>query len=171
MLQANYWRFNFSATCSAIGAICFRSSVYYSSVQLAASPPATTSTGALGKYDFMNAKTWFGMDFPKCLTYVARRPGAFFSRSTRGAIFGPPGCGTSSLAMGSAASSSSLSCPQLLTVFIQLLQRFIAVDKVTIRGDPKLYVHITLMGQLLIIVLKYLTGILLSVEEILHIDF
>jgi hypothetical protein len=73
--------------------------------------------------------------------------------------------------MGSAASSSSLSCPQLLTVFIQLLQRFIAVDKVTIRGDPKLYVHITLMGQLLIIVLKYLTGILLSVEEILHIDF
>jgi hypothetical protein len=27
------------------------------------------------------------------------------------------------------------------------------------------------MGQLLIIVFKYLTGILLSVEEILHIDF
>jgi hypothetical protein len=74
--------------------------------------------------------------------------------------------------MGSAASSSAFELPlQLLTVFIQLLQRFIAVDKVTIRGDPKLYVHITLMGQLLIIVLKYLTGILLSVEEILHIDF
>jgi hypothetical protein len=49
---------------------------------------------------------------------------------------------------------------QLLTIFIQLLQRFIAVDKVTIRGDPKLHVHITLMGQLLIIVLKYLAGIL-----------
>jgi hypothetical protein len=32
-------------------------------------------------------------------------------------------------------------------------------------------VHITLMGQLLIIVLKYLAGILLSVEEILYIDF
>jgi hypothetical protein len=31
-------------------------------------------------------------------------------------------------------------------------------------------VHITLMGQLLIIVLKYLAGILLSVEEVLHID-
>jgi hypothetical protein len=40
-----------------------------------------------------------------------------------------------------------------------------------IRGDPKLHVHITLMGQLLIIVLKYLVGILLSVEEILHINF
>jgi hypothetical protein len=60
---------------------------------------------------------------------------------------------------------------QLLAVFIQLLQRFITVNKVTIRDDLKLHVHITLMGQLLIIVLKYLTGILLSVEEILHIDF
>jgi hypothetical protein len=53
--------------------------------------------------------------------------------------------------------------PQLLAVFTKLLQRFIAVDKVTIRGDPKLHVHITLMGQLLIIVFKYLAGILLSV--------
>jgi hypothetical protein len=67
-LQDNHWRFNFFATCSVIGAICSRSSVYYSSVHLAASPPATTSTGALGKYDLMNAKTWFGMDFVKCLT-------------------------------------------------------------------------------------------------------
>jgi hypothetical protein len=31
--------------------------------------------------------------------------------------------------------------------------------------------RIALMGQLLIIVLKYLTGILLPVEEILHVDF
>jgi hypothetical protein len=31
-------------------------------------------------------------------------------------------------------------------------------------------VHITLMGQLLIFVLKYLAGILLSVEEVLHVD-
>jgi hypothetical protein len=53
----DYWRFSFSATCSAIGAICSRSSEYCSSVQLAASPPATTSTRALGKYDFMYAKT------------------------------------------------------------------------------------------------------------------
>jgi hypothetical protein len=59
--------------------------------------------------------------------------------------------------------------PQLLTVFVELLQRFIAIDKVTIRADPKLHVHITLMGQLLIIILKYLAGILLSVEEVLHI--
>jgi hypothetical protein len=60
--------------------------------------------------------------------------------------------------------------PQPLAVFILLLQRFIAVDKVTIRGDPNLHVRITLMGHLLIIVLKYLTGIRLSVEEVLHID-
>jgi hypothetical protein len=46
--------------------------------------------------------------------------------------------------------------PQPLAVFVELLQRFIAVDKVTIRGDPKLHVRITLMGQLLIIILKYL---------------
>jgi hypothetical protein len=59
---------------------------------------------------------------------------------------------------------------QLLAVFTKLLQRFIAVDKVTIRVDPKLHVHITLMGQLLIIILKYLVGIFLSVEEILHIS-
>jgi hypothetical protein len=58
---------------------------------------------------------------------------------------------------------------QLLAVFFKLLQRFIAVDKVTVRGDSKLHMRTTLMGQLLIIILKYLTGILLSVEEILHI--
>jgi hypothetical protein len=60
---------------------------------------------------------------------------------------------------------------QLLAIFAKLLQRFIAVDKVTIRGDPKLHVHIALMGRLLKIVLKYLVGIFLSVEEILHVDF
>jgi hypothetical protein len=59
--------------------------------------------------------------------------------------------------------------PQLLVVFVELLQRFIAVDKVTVRGNPKLHVRTTLMVQLLIIILKYLAGILLSVEEILHI--
>jgi hypothetical protein len=32
-----------------------------------------------------------GIDFAKCFTYVARRPGASLSRSTIGAIFGPPG--------------------------------------------------------------------------------
>jgi hypothetical protein len=67
--------------------------------------------GALGKYDFMYAKTWFGIKFAKCLTYVARCPGASFKRSTSGAIFGPPRCGTSSLAKGSAATSSSFNWP------------------------------------------------------------
>jgi hypothetical protein len=32
-----------------------------------------------------------GMDFDRCFTYVARRPGASFNRSTNGAILGPPG--------------------------------------------------------------------------------
>jgi hypothetical protein len=31
--------------------------------------------------------------------------------------------------------------------------------------------HIAIMGQLLIIVLMYLAGIFLPVEEILHVDF
>jgi hypothetical protein len=61
--------------------------------------------------------------------------------------------------------------PQLLAIFVLLLQRFIAVDKITIRGNPKLHVLIALVGQLLIIILKYLAGILLPVEEILHVEF
>jgi hypothetical protein len=60
--------------------------------------------------------------------------------------------------------------PQLLAVFTKLLQRFIAFDKVTVRGDPKLHVRTTLMGQVLIIILKYLAGIFLSVVEFLHIS-
>jgi hypothetical protein len=59
---------------------------------------------------------------------------------------------------------------QLLAVFTKLLQRFIAVDKVTVRGDLKLHVRTTLTGHLLIIVLKYLAGVFLSVEEVLHIS-
>jgi hypothetical protein len=47
-------------------------------VQLAASPPATTSTGAFGKYDFMKASTWFGVDFcdnpPRKVPYYRLRP-------------------------------------------------------------------------------------------------
>jgi hypothetical protein len=64
----DYWRFNFSATCPAMGAIYSSSSAYYSSVQLVASQPATTSTGAFGKYNFMKARTWLVIDFAKYLT-------------------------------------------------------------------------------------------------------
>jgi hypothetical protein len=60
---------------------------------------------------------------------------------------------------------------QLLAIFVQLLQRFVAIDKITERGNPKLHVLIVLMGQPLIIILKYLAGIILPVEEILHVDF
>jgi hypothetical protein len=31
-------------------------------------PPATTSTGAFGKYDFMKAKTCLGIDLSMCFT-------------------------------------------------------------------------------------------------------
>jgi hypothetical protein len=51
-----------------MGAICSSSSAYCSSVQLAASPPATTSTGAFGKYYFMKARTRLVIDFARCLT-------------------------------------------------------------------------------------------------------
>jgi hypothetical protein len=64
----DYWRLSFSATCSAMGAIYSSSSAYCPSVQLAASPLATMSTGAFGKYDFMKERTWFGIDFAKCFT-------------------------------------------------------------------------------------------------------
>jgi hypothetical protein len=61
--------------------------------------------------------------------------------------------------------------PQLVTILVQLLQRFVVVDKITILGNPKLDVLIALISQLLIIILKYLAGLLLPVEEILHVDF
>jgi hypothetical protein len=60
---------------------------------------------------------------------------------------------------------------QLLAVLVKLQQRFVVVDEVTIRGNSKLHVLITLVSQLLIVIFKYLTGLLLSVEEVLHVDF
>jgi hypothetical protein len=59
--------------------------------------------------------------------------------------------------------------PQLLTVLVQLLQEFVAVDEVTIGGNMKLHVLVALVGKLLIIGLKYLAGLLLPLEEILQI--
>jgi hypothetical protein len=59
--------------------------------------------------------------------------------------------------------------PQVLVVFVKLLQRFIAVDKVTIRGFSGLHVLDALIRQLLIFILKYLSGILLSVDDVLQI--
>jgi hypothetical protein len=53
--------------------------------------------------------------------------------------------------------------PLLLAIFVQLLQRFVAVDKITIRGNPKLHVFIALVSQLLIIIFKYLAGLFLLV--------
>jgi hypothetical protein len=59
---------------------------------------------------------------------------------------------------------------QLLIVFVQLLQRLIAVHRVTIRGFAKLHVINAHMGQLLILILKYLTGVLLPVHNVLQIS-
>jgi hypothetical protein len=53
---------------------------------------------------------------------------------------------------------------QPIAIFVELLQRFIAVHKVTIRGFTKLHVLDALMRQLLIFIFKYLSGILLSVD-------
>lgn len=105
-----YWRFNLSVTCSMMGPSSSIRALYCSSVQFAASPPTTTSTGAFREYDFMKASTWSGIGFTKCLMYIAKCPVASFSLSTRGAILGLPRCGTNNLAMGSAASSCSFSC-------------------------------------------------------------
>jgi hypothetical protein len=61
--------------------------------------------------------------------------------------------------------------PQLLAVLVQLLQGFVAVDEVTIEDNAQLHVLIALISQLLVVILKYLTGLLLPVEEVLHVDF
>jgi hypothetical protein len=59
---------------------------------------------------------------------------------------------------------------QLLAIFIELLQRFIAVHnhKITVRGFMK-HVLDALMRQLLIFIFKYLSGILFSVDDVLQI--
>jgi hypothetical protein len=59
---------------------------------------------------------------------------------------------------------------QLLAIFVELLQRFIAVHKIMVRGFTKLHVLDALMRQLLIFIFKYLSGILLSVDDVLQID-
>jgi hypothetical protein len=61
--------------------------------------------------------------------------------------------------------------PQLLAILIQLLQGFVAVDEVTVRGNSELHMLVAFVSQLLIIIFKYLSGLLLPVEEILHVDF
>jgi hypothetical protein len=58
---------------------------------------------------------------------------------------------------------------QLLSIFIELLQRFIVVHKVTVRGFSKLHVLNALMRQLLIFIFKYLSDILFSVDDVLQI--
>jgi hypothetical protein len=47
------------------------------------------------------------------------------------------------------------------------LQRLIAVDKVTVRGLSELHVLDALIRQLLIFILKYLSGIVLSADDVL----
>jgi hypothetical protein len=59
--------------------------------------------------------------------------------------------------------------PQRLAIFIQLLQQFVAVDEITVRSNPKLHALLTLEGKFLTVKLEYLAGLLLPVEEVLHI--
>jgi hypothetical protein len=59
--------------------------------------------------------------------------------------------------------------PQRLVVLVQLLQRFVAVDEVTIGSDAKLHVLVALEGKFFIVKLEYLAGLLFPVEEVLHV--
>jgi hypothetical protein len=59
--------------------------------------------------------------------------------------------------------------PKRLTVLVQLLQRFVAVDEITIGSNAKLHVLVALEGKFLIVKLEYLAGLLLPVEEVLHV--
>jgi hypothetical protein len=59
--------------------------------------------------------------------------------------------------------------PQRLAVLVQLLQRFVVVDEITIGSNAKLHVIVALEGKLFIVKLEYLAGLLLPVEEVLHV--
>jgi hypothetical protein len=54
----------------------------------------------LGKVRLHEGEHLVGIDFSKCLTYIANCPRASSSKSKRGAISGPSGRGTNNLAMG-----------------------------------------------------------------------
>jgi hypothetical protein len=58
---------------------------------------------------------------------------------------------------------------QLLAIYIEFLQRFLAVHKITVRGFTKLHVLDAFMRLLLIFIFKYLSGILFSVDDVLQI--
>jgi hypothetical protein len=58
---------------------------------------------------------------------------------------------------------------KLLAVFIELLQRFITIDKVMIRGFMELHVRDTLMVQLGVLMLKYLSFVKLTVHDVLEV--
>jgi hypothetical protein len=58
--------------------------------------------------------------------------------------------------------------PQRLAILVQLLQRFVAVDEIPVKSNPKLHVLVALEGKFLIVKLEYLAGLLLPVEEVLH---
>jgi hypothetical protein len=59
--------------------------------------------------------------------------------------------------------------PQPFAIFIELLQIFKAVHRITARGFSKLHVLDALLRQLLIFIFKYLSGILFSIDDVLQI--
>jgi hypothetical protein len=58
---------------------------------------------------------------------------------------------------------------QPLAVSIEFLQGLITVYKITISGFMKLHVMNTLMSQLFVLILKYLSGIYLPVHDFLQV--
>jgi hypothetical protein len=119
----------------------------------------------------MYAKTWLGMDFARCFTYIARRSGGFLQLIHQWSYPGPARMRHEQPRNWERGFFKLFQLTaQPLTVLIQLLQRFITIDEITIRGFTKLHLLNTLMIQLLIFIFKYLIGILFLVDNILQIS-
>jgi hypothetical protein len=58
---------------------------------------------------------------------------------------------------------------QPLAVFIELLQGFLTIYEITIRGFTNLHVMNALMSQLFLVMLMYLSGIGLPIHDVLQV--
>jgi hypothetical protein len=80
----------------------------------------------------MKASTWFGIDFAKCLTYVARCTGLLSACLLETLTWARPDVVLATLLWATLLHPALSVAPQLLTVFIEFMQRFITVYKVKI---------------------------------------
>jgi hypothetical protein len=118
----------------------------------------------------MKAITWFGIDLARCFTYAASRLGGFLEPIHERCYLWAARMRYQDSRDGKRGFFKFLQLgPQRLAVLVQLLQRFVEVDEVTIGSNTKLHVLVALEGKLLIVKLEYLAGLLLPVEEVLHV--